>query len=109
MVNGVVRMMKLVEERSGIGELMLNETTVGQVRYSVRRFQGIVESSGLPIPGLYKIEGSIDCEEGSDLCSWIGTPVRLRLEDGRVLGITVVNGEGRILSEGHGPSKCLCC
>jgi hypothetical protein len=109
MVNGVVRMMKLVEERSGIGELMLNETTVRQVRYSVSRFQGIVESSGLPIPGLYKIEGSIDFDAGFDICRWIGTPLRLRLEDGRVLGVTVVNAEGRVLSEGHGPSKCLCC
>ena len=35
--------------------------------------------------------------------------VMLKLTDGRVLGITIVDTSGRILSEGHGPSKCLCC
>jgi hypothetical protein len=33
----------------------------------------------------------------------------LRLEDGRALAITLVDIEGRVLSEGHGPTKCLCC
>jgi hypothetical protein len=40
---------------------------------------------------------------------WIGTSLGLKLDDGRVLGITIVDAAGRILSEGHGPSKCLCC
>ena len=101
--------MKIVEENSGIGELMLNGSVLRQVRYRISRFQGILEGSGLPVPGLYRIEGSIDYEPGVDSPEWIGTPLSLKLEDGRVLGITVVDSDGRILSEGHGPSKCLCC
>jgi len=101
--------MKLVEECSGKGELMLNEAKLRDTRYSIRRFQGFVESTGLPVPGLFRIEGSIDFNASSDSSEWIGSPLRLRLEDGRVLGITLVNTDGRVLSEGHGPSKCLCC
>ena len=29
--------------------------------------------------------------------------------DGRKLRITLVDADGRILAEGHGPSRCLCC
>jgi hypothetical protein len=102
-------MMKLVQESSGIGELLSNDLTPRQVRYSVRRFQGIIEGSGLPVPGLHRIEGSIDFDANTDPQEWIGTPLRLKLQDGSVLGITLVDTEGRILSEGHGPAKCLCC
>jgi hypothetical protein len=102
-------MMKLVEESSGIGELSLNGVALRPVRYRLSRFQGMMEGSGLPIPGLHRIEGSIDFETEGDAPEWIGTPLTLKLEDGRMLGITVVDTEGRILSEGHGPSKCGCC
>lgn len=101
-------MMKLVEERSGTGELMLNGVVLRNVRYTIRRQQGFVEHSGLPIPGLHRLEGSIDFHPEKDR-EWIGTPIALRLEDGRVLAITIINDHGQILSEGHGPSKCLCC
>ncbi len=80
--------------------------TLRPVRYRIKRFQGMSEGSGLPIPGLHRIEGAIDFAGSAD---WIGIPLALKLEDGRVLAITVVSGDGRILSEGHGPSKCLCC
>jgi len=102
-------MMKLMEESSGIGELMLDGAMLCEVRYTVRRFQGMTEGSGLPVPGLHRIEGSIDFDGKSPALDWIGTPVALKLEDGRMFGITIVNTDGRILSEGHGPSKCLCC
>jgi hypothetical protein len=102
-------MMKLVEESSGRGELILNEVTLREVHYSISRFQGLVEASGLPVPGVHRIEGSVDFDAGSDSAEWIGVPLKLRLEDGRVMGIMLINSEGRILSEGHGPSKCLCC
>ena len=102
-------MMKLVEESSGTGELTLNGVLLREVQYRVSRFQGMTEGSGLPIPGLHRIEGSIDFDAKSDAPEWIGTPLTLKLQDGRALGITIVNTEGRILSEGHGPSKCLCC
>ena len=101
--------MKLVEESSGIGELTLNGAVLRQVRYRLSRFQGIIEGSGLPIPGLHRIEGSLEFDAKTDPIEWIGIPLGLRLQDGRVVGITLVNREGRILTEGHGPSKCLCC
>jgi hypothetical protein len=103
-------MMKCVEESSGLGELTLNDVTLRQIPYRFSRFQGFVEASGLPIPGLHRIEGFIDYDATTDSQRlWIGVPLKLKLEDGRVLGITLVDTEGRILSEGHGPSKCLCC
>ena len=88
---------------------MLNGETLRSASYRISRYQGIVENSGLPIPGLHRIEGSIDFDPAKDSLDWIGTPLALRLNDGRVLRITVVGADGRILSEGHGPMKCLCC
>jgi hypothetical protein len=69
----------------------------------------MTEGSGMPIPGLHRIEGSLEFRAGNQSSEWIGIPLGLKLEDGRVLGITLINNEGRILSEGHGPSKCFCC
>ena len=97
--------MKLVEECSGTGELLQNGQSIRPIAYQVRRYQGITEGSGMPIPGLFRIEGAVQM----DSSEWIGTSLGLRLDDGRVLGIIIVDAEGRILSEGHGPSKCLCC
>ncbi len=103
------RMMKLVEESAGVGELMLNGQVLRQVGYRISRYQGVVEGSGLPIPGLHRIEGSIDFDPGTDSAGLTGAALALRLQDGRVLGITLVGNEGRIFSEGHGPMRCLCC
>jgi len=97
--------MKLVEECSGTGELLQNGLTVRPIAYQVRRYQGMTEGSGMPIPGLFRIEGAVQM----DSSEWIGTSLGLKLDDGRVLGITIVDAKGNILSEGHGPSKCLCC
>ena len=102
-------MMKLIEESSGIGELIMDGAVLCQVAYRLGRFQGVMESSGLPIPGLHRIEGSIEFRSGTRPDSWINVPLTLRLQDGRMLGITMVNTDGCILSEGHGPAKCLCC
>jgi hypothetical protein len=111
-------MMKLVEESAGLGELEQNGQSLRQVRYRISRFQGIMEGSGLPIPGLYRIEGSIDLDTGKyspgspigrSYQELIDAPLTLRLEDGRSLQITVVDRSGRVLSEGHGPMKCMCC
>src|SRR5262245_60706625 len=102
-------MMALVEERSGVGELILEGQPLRQVRYRINRYQGMIEGSGLPIPGLHRIEGYIEFDAARDSAEWIGAFLYLKLEDGRLLGITLADKEGRILSEGHGPSKCQCC
>lgn len=98
---------KLIEESSGTGELVKDGTVLGRVRYSISRYQGMLVGSGMPIPGLHRIEGSTDFEV-TDV-SLIGKPLTLRLEDGRALGVVLAARDGRLLSEGHGPSRCLCC
>jgi hypothetical protein len=100
-------MFKLVEEYAGVGDLDADGEVIPRVRYRIARYQGMAEGSGLPIPGVHRIEGSIDTS--SDLGSLIGAPITLRLEDGRALGITIASSDGRVLAEGHGPSRCLCC
>ena len=45
----------------------------------------------------------------TSLSDVVGLPVQLTLADGRVLGITLADATGRVLSEGHGPSRCQCC
>lgn len=105
----MIEVMKLVEESAGTGELKLNGEALRDVRYRIRRYQGMTEGSGLPIPGLHRIEGSIEIDATKHSADFIGTPLELKLEDGRVIGIIVVDSSGRVLSEGHGPTKCLCC
>ena len=102
-------MMKLIEQGTGNGELLLNGTVLRSVRYTIHLYQGFVEHSGLPIPGLSRLEGHIDFAPQNDPAAWIGIPLGLRLEDGRVLGVTLAGTDGRLFSEGHGPSKCSCC
>ena len=96
-----------MEQSAGTGELVLNGTILGRVRYSITRYQGVLVGSGMPIPGLHRIEGSTDYEV-SDV-TLIGRPLMLRLEDGRALTVTLAARDGRLLSEGHGPSRCSCC
>jgi hypothetical protein len=102
-------MVKLLEECVGNGELIQDGESTRQVAYRVRRFQGMTEGSGMPIPGLFRIEGSIALKSEESLENAIGSSLRLRLEDGRVLAITVIDRDGNVLSEGHGPTKCMCC
>lgn len=101
--------MRLVEERAGAGTLIQDGAELRAVSYSITRYQGFVEHSGLPIPGLHRIEGSLDFGASPIPAGWIGTSLGLRLEDGLVLAITIVDADGKVLSEGHGPTKCLCC
>ena len=98
---------KLVEELSGTGGLERDGALLGTVRYSVSRYQWMLVGSGMPIPGLYRIEGSTDYEV-SDV-TLIGRPLVLRLEDGRALAVMLADRGGRLLTEGHGPSRCSCC
>ena len=101
---------KLIEECSGTGDLIERGIVLQKVRYRVNRFQGMLEGSGMPVPGLHRLEGSIDFPVGDEDGRLLGTPLTLRLEDGRALAITLVDRDGRILTEGHGPSGgCSCC
>jgi hypothetical protein len=100
-------MMKLVEECAGVGDLSGQGDVIRQVRYRISRYQGVIEHSGLPIPGLHRIEGSVDA--AADLAPLVGESLVLRLEDGRALAITIADADGRVLSEGHGPTRCMCC
>jgi hypothetical protein len=101
-------MLKLMEENSGVGQLELADDVYRDVRYQVARYQGFAES-GMPIPGLFRLEGSIDMGTINESGRLVGSDLTLRLECGRAFRITVADGEGRILTEGHGPTRCLCC
>ena len=102
-------MMKLVEEYAGVGDLSTQGDVVGRVRYQIARYQGMHDVSGVPIPGLHRIEGSLAAVQTVDFARLVGRSLILRMEDGRALGITLANDDGRVLAEGHGPMKCLCC
>jgi hypothetical protein len=99
----------LVEECSGVGDLIRGDDVLRRVRYRIARYQGMLEGSGMPIPGLHRIEGSIDLEGWAPACDIMGG-IKLRLEDGRALGISVNGTDGRVFEEGHGPGRgCSCC
>ena len=101
---------KLVEACSGSGALIHHGAVLRQVRYTINRYQGMLEGSGMPIPGLQRIEGSVDLEVDEAEARLIGAPMTLALEDGRTVPVTLADRHGRILSEGHGPSRgCSCC
>lgn len=101
--------MKLVEECAGVGEVITGGRTVQQVPYRISRFQGMA-SSGLPIPGLHRIEGSVGVERLPDAARQVGAPLTLKLDDGRSVALTLADADGRVLAEGHGPKHgCSCC
>jgi hypothetical protein len=99
--------MKAVEEYAGEGQLLW----VGDSRpvgYRLTRLQGMA-ANGLPVPGLFRIEGDLDLRGEPVPDDVVGRPVTLKLGDGRTLNLTLTSPAGRVLSEGHGPSRCLCC
>ena len=102
-------MVKLVEQCSGVGDLLQHDQLVRQVRYEFRVFQGMAPGSGLPVPGQRTLTGSIDFDPRRDSGELIGHVLTLKLEDGRLLGIKLT-GEGGAIAEGrHGTGACLCC
>ena len=100
--------LRLVEECVGVGEIAVAGRAFPEVRYEVRRFQAMT-ASGLPVPGLHKIEGRVDLGGLAKRQELIDSNCTLRLEDGRTLHVTLIDAEGRLLAEGHGPSRCTCC
>ena len=101
--------MKLVEEKSGEGRLTARGETVGTVPYAIRRYQAMT-AGGLPVPGLHRIEGRLELNA---LASAFGfesdMELGLELEDGRRIGLRLVDVDGEVLAEGHGPGRCGCC
>lgn len=100
--------LRLVEDCAGVGELHWRELHFAGIRYRISRFQGIAPS-GLPIPGLHRIEGAVELGAVADSERLVGANLTLKLEDGRALGITLASADGRVLTLGHGPSGCQCC
>jgi hypothetical protein len=103
-------MFKLVEDTSGQGELSRNGAVLHRVTYRLCRFQRQLGEGGLPVPGAYRLEGSLGFRDGVGAPpELIGEPLTLRLDDGRVVSVTLVAADGRILTEGHHPRGCSCC
>jgi hypothetical protein len=101
--------LKLVEEYAGVGSLRMQDREIAAIPYRISRFQGMA-LSGLPIPGLQRIEGTVTLTNVPDAAGLVGASITLDLEDGRSLALTVADEEGRVLAEGHGPRRgCSCC
>ena len=96
-----------VEEYAGEGQLLWTGGSC-PVGYRLTRLQGLA-ANGLPVPGLFRIEGNLDLRGERVPAFAVGSPVRLHLNDGRSMHLTLTTPEGDVLSEGHGPSRCLCC
>jgi hypothetical protein len=59
---------------------------------------------------LHRIEGTVTLTSVPDAAALVGADVKLDLEDGRSLSLTVADEQGRVLAEGHGPRHgCSCC
>jgi len=102
------RSLKLVEKCAGVGTLSLDGQEYDHVSYAIDRYQGMA-NSGLPVPGVHRVEGSVELDGVPESARRIGAQCALRLADGRVIGVTLADSEGRVLTEGHGPSRCTCC
>ena len=89
--------MKLVEQCAGIGELTWRGEAYGSIPYSINRFQAMMPS-GLPVPGLHRIEGQLELGAVPEPAVLAGGSVTLRLEDGRTMNLTVEDDTGRVSS-----------
>ena len=101
-------MVKLVEETSGTGELLLKSLVLRQVRYRIKVFQGMF-GNGMPNPTQRTVEGSIDFEEETSVADLVGASLTLKLEDGRRIGVTIADEAGTILQRPFCTTGCSCC
>ena len=102
-------MVRLIEECTGTGDLLLRSQVLRQVRYQIKVFQGMFEGNGLPIPGQRTIEGSIDFGDPQASGELVGAELTLKLEDGRKIGIKIADADGAICQRSHGGGTCGCC
>lgn len=99
---------KLVEACTGRGNLK-TKSDVLPVRYTIDRYQGILDASGMPVPGLHRIEGAVALDDAPIPEELAGANVTLTLDDGRSVDLTM-SEDGRVLAVGHGPrGGCSCC
>ena len=101
-------MVKLVEETSGTGELLLKTLLLRQVRYRIKVFQGMF-GNGMPNPTQRTVEGSIDFNGEGGAGDLIGTNLTLKLEDGRRIGVTIADDSGTIQQRPACTTGCSCC
>jgi hypothetical protein len=67
-------------------------------------------AGGLPVPGLHRIEGRLALETLAPPSAFEAqSHLALELEDGRRLELVLIDADGRVLAEGHGPGRCGCC
>ena len=97
-----------VETRAGVGTASCAGVTYDGVRYEITRFQGMTQS-GLPVPGVHRLDGRVEFEAGVSVDALVGARVSLNLQDGSVMQLELLDSDGRVVAHGHGPGRCLCC
>lgn len=97
-----------VEERRGTGSVTCAGATYESVAYSISRFQGMT-AAGLPVPGVHRLDGSVEFADRQAQSALVGKQIALSLEDGSVMSLQLLDADGRVLAHGHGPGRCLCC
>ena len=97
-----------VEDKAGTGSVRCHGETYQNVHYEISRYQGMT-TAGLPVPGVHRIEGRIHFSADEAQSTLSGSDMVLTLEDGATLNLTLLDSDGRIVAEGHGPSRCNCC
>ena len=101
-------MVKLVEETSGRGELLLKSLVLRSVRYEIKIFQGMF-GNGMPNPSQRTVEGSIDLDADGGTRDLVGVDLTLCLEDGRRIGVTLADDAGTIHQRPPCTTGCSCC
>jgi hypothetical protein len=99
---------RLVEESSGDGELLLKSLVLRQVRYQIKVFQGMF-ANGMPNPAERTVEGSIALGDGGAASDLMGASLTLQLQDGRKIGITISDETGTIHTRPACTTGCSCC
>jgi len=70
--------LKLVEQYAGVGSLRCGDRTLAAIPYRINRYQGMA-LSGLPIPGLHRIEGMLALASAPEAAALVGADVTLEL------------------------------